>query len=141
MVGEEKVVLFAIPKEERADIIAARQRRGLPITEQKIAETYVRVHGKAPSERAGPFDKDPHYLKNAGMALASGAGPSTAAGLWGIARSGAEVLSHTVTGPLTGKVLPEDIGARMADAFAKQQRQQAARAGRMMPKVAGGGFD
>jgi hypothetical protein len=54
MVGEEKVVLSRIPKEERANIIAARQRRALPITEQTIAETYVRVHGKAPSEARRP---------------------------------------------------------------------------------------
>lgn len=41
-VGEQKVYLKDIPAEDRAAIIAARQKNGLPVSEQVIAEYYLR---------------------------------------------------------------------------------------------------
>jgi hypothetical protein len=41
-VGGQKVVLSSIPSADRTAIISARQKAGLPITEQAIADMYVR---------------------------------------------------------------------------------------------------
>jgi hypothetical protein len=43
VVDGKKVQLSSIPAEERAAIIAARRKRGLPVSEQAIAETWVRA--------------------------------------------------------------------------------------------------
>jgi hypothetical protein len=76
------------------------------------------------------------YEVRGARALASSI-PAFNQGLWGIAQGGAEVLSKYVTGPLTGTLLPEDIGARMADTFGKQRQiaQSVARA--WMPQAEG----
>lgn len=56
------------------------------------------------------------------------------AALWGLPRAGADVLSTLVTGPLSEiGILPEDIGAKMSAAAARQQ----AAAGRITESVRG----
>lgn len=42
MVGDKKVVMSQIPAEERSAIVAARKKAGLPVTQQGIAEYWIR---------------------------------------------------------------------------------------------------
>lgn len=76
------------------------------------------------------------YEVRGARALASSI-PAFNQGLWGIAQGGADLLSKFVTGPLTGTVLPEDIGARMAEAFGKQRQIAQSVAKAWMPQAEG----
>lgn len=44
MVGDKAVPLSVVPADKRISIIRARRARGLPVTEQAIVETYLRVY-------------------------------------------------------------------------------------------------
>lgn len=48
-VNGQKITLSNIPNADRSAIIAARQRAGLPVTEQSIAEMYVRKNNMKPN--------------------------------------------------------------------------------------------
>jgi hypothetical protein len=76
------------------------------------------------------------YEVRGARALAS-AIPAFNQGMWGVAQASAETLSKYVTGPLAGAILPEDIGARMADSFSKQRRISESIAKTWMPKADG----
>jgi hypothetical protein len=145
-VGGKKIMLGSIPATDRAEIIAARQKRGLPISEQSIAETWVRAGsptggpsgqntGWAPIE-PGPYDKDVQYAKNSGMAFLS-AIPTTNAAVFGLAQAVAEGLSNYVTGPLNRmRVLPEDVFGRMAQKLKDWRHNSEAVRNQWFPKPA-----
>lgn len=82
-------------------------------------------------------------LKNTGKALYSSV-PNASAGLYGVARAGTETFIRPFTQLLAeARILPEDIGGRMADKFGQWQREQQAVAKANMPKaesVLGSGF-
>lgn len=84
----------------------------------------------------GTLSRIESVLKNSGRALASGI-PGFNEGMWGVAQSGAEVVSKYVAGPLTGTVLPEDPAARAADYFNKQRLASKATRDAWMPKAEG----
>lgn len=63
-------------------------------------------------------------VENALRSLASAA-PDTNAALWGLAEAGARTLSEYVTGPMTGKILPEDIFLRIAEKMQANRQYQA----------------
>lgn len=70
-------------------------------------------------------------VENATRAFTSGAIPATASGIYSLAAAPFDLLSQFVTGPLTGKLLPEDIGAKIGDTLrglAAQQNQRASQA-------------
>lgn len=72
------------------------------------------------------LQKDKQFLKRAGAALYAGVVPRANEAFYGIAQAAAETLSTAITGPLTGTLLPEDIGAKMAGKFAEVRQQNAA---------------
>ena len=60
MVDGTRVDLAKIPAADRAEIIQARQRRNLPISEQAIAQTWLRGNAKKPKK--APAAADPKYV-------------------------------------------------------------------------------
>lgn len=72
-----------------------------------------------------------------GAALASSV-PKANEGLWGAAQASAEVLSEYLTGPAArARILPEDIGARMAAGFSSMRTTSKGIADKTMPKADG----
>jgi hypothetical protein len=87
-------------------------------------------------ETLSGWEQTAQFLKNSGKALVSGV-PAFNEGFWGVGQAGAEMLSKFVTGPMTGTILPEDIGAKMAQGFSNQRQISKSIREGMMPK--GGG--
>lgn len=52
VVDGKRVALSSVPAADRQEIMTERRRRGLPITEQAIAETFVRAQRNAPRRAA-----------------------------------------------------------------------------------------
>lgn len=78
------------------------------------------------------------YGQKGGAALLA-AGPRFNAAAWGVAESGADFLSTYLTGPLAGRLLPEDIGARMAGTFRRYRQVQSGFADDIRRHEAGAG--
>jgi len=131
-VDGQRVNLGTIPLEDRAGIIRGRQQRGLPVSEQAIAETWLRAkQQKTNAEKSSPFyDIDHPKVSDlspvkAGTAVATGMVPIFNSGVWNLMRLPADALSEYATGPLTKVgILPEDIGAKMAAKFTELAHQQ-----------------
>lgn len=73
------------------------------------------------------------FLKDSGSAMVAGL-YGTSVGITGVAQAGADVLSKFVTGPLTGTVLPEDIGGRMAQGLSQYRQSIEATQRQWAPK-------
>jgi hypothetical protein len=86
-VGGQTVYLKNIPPEDRAAIIEGRQKRGLPVTERDIAQTWLKAGGKekpASGDRSSSssWSDVVDYAKKSGMAIAAGI-PAANAAIWG----------------------------------------------------------
>jgi hypothetical protein len=58
-VDGKRVMLSSIPDDDRKQIIAARRQQGLPVTEQAIAEYYIRRQKQPPAEKPSVVSQIP----------------------------------------------------------------------------------
>lgn len=119
--------------QQRATLDRAEQMR---IDTPALARQMENPDFAAIAHDDGTLSRIETVLKNSGRALASGI-PGFNEGMWGVAQSGADVVSKYITGPLTGTVLPEDPAARAADYFNRQRLASKATRDAWMPKAEG----
>jgi hypothetical protein len=133
----EQVEQFPAEAERRA-IQDSTQRmvRNNPTLSKWLAAPGNAELGKDDTDNMGAMESALRWVKDRGRALASSV-PAANAGLWGVARAGADVASEYVGKPLAGTILPEDPFARMAEAAKRGQQGADAYTKQWMPKSEG----